>query len=66
MSAINTNVVKHVLEAWADNFVEDVPAIHTGGKYLIEYDTLVNHLKNLDYDDYVNIMLEANFRYVGP
>lgn len=65
MSVINTNVVKHVLEAWADNFVEDVPAIHRNGQYLIDYDTLVDHLNNLSYDDLVNISFEAEDRYLG-
>lgn len=62
---INTNIVKHVLEGWADNFVEDVPAIHRDGQYLIEYDTLVEHLNNLSNDDLVNIMFEADARYAG-
>ena len=64
-AVINTNIVKHVLEGWADNFVEDVPAIHKDGQYLIEYDTLVEHLNNLDYDDLVNISFEAEERYAG-
>lgn len=60
---LNTNQVEHVLKAWANTFVEDVPAIHKDGKYLIEYDTLVEHLNNLSYDDLVNIMLEVEANY---
>lgn len=61
--AINTNQVDHVLKAWANNFVEDVPAIHKDGKYLIEYDVLVEHLNNLGYDNLVNVMLEVEANY---
>lgn len=61
--AINTNQVDHVLKAWANNFVEDVKAVHKDGKYLIEYDTLVDHLNNLGYDDLVNILLEVEANY---
>ena len=60
---LNTNQVEHVLKAWANTFVEDVPAIHKDGKYLIEYDTLVEHINNLSYDDLVNIMLEVEANY---
>lgn len=63
MAVINTGQVQAVLTAWADNFVEDVPAVHTGGKYLIEYDALVEHLTNLDYDALVEIMLVAVDNY---
>lgn len=63
--AISTNEIEHVLKAWANNFIEDVPAIHNNGQYLIEYDTLVEHLNNLEYDDLVNIMLEVEANYFG-
>ena len=61
--AIGTSEVDAVLKTWANEFVEDVPAIHKDGQYLIEYNTLIEHLSNLDYDTLVNIMLEveANF-----
>lgn len=61
--AIGTSEVDAVLKAWANEFVEDVPAIHKDGQYLIEYNTLIDHLSNLDYDTLVNIMLSvgANF-----
>lgn len=61
---INTNLVNEIIKAWANNFVEDVPAIHKDGQYLIEYDTLVNHLNNLDYDALVELMLEAEANYI--
>lgn len=61
--AISTNEIDNVLKAWANNFVEDVPAIHKDGRYLIEYDTLVDHLNNLDYDSLVNVMLEVEANY---
>lgn len=61
--AISTNEIDNVLKAWANNFVEDVPAIHKDGQYLIEYDTLVDHLNNLDYDALVNVMLEVEANY---
>lgn len=61
--AINTNMVDHVLKAWANSFVEDVPAIHKDGKYFIEYDVLVDHLNNLSYGDLVNVMLEVEANY---
>lgn len=56
---LSTNQIDHVLKAWANNFVEDVPAVHNDGKYLIEYDVLVEHLNNLGYDELVNILLEV-------
>lgn len=56
---LSTNQIDHVLKAWANNFVEDVPAVHKDGKYLIEYDVLVEHLNNLGYDELVNILLEV-------
>ena len=61
--AMGTSEVDAVLKTWANEFVEDVPAIHKDGQYLIEYNTLIEHLSNLDYDTLVNIMLEveANF-----
>ena len=61
--AIGTSEIDAVLKAWANSFIEDVPAIHQDDKYLIEYDTLIGHLNNLTYDDLVNVMLEveANF-----
>ena len=61
--AMGTSEVDAVLKTWANEFVEDVPAIHKDGQYLIEYNTLIEHLSNLDYDKLVNIMLEveANF-----
>ena len=61
--AMGTSEIDAVLKAWANSFVEDVPAIHKDGQYLIEYNTLIEHLSNLDYDKLVNIMLEveANF-----
>lgn len=65
MTTINTNTIEHILQAWANNFVEDVPAIHRNGQYLIEYDTLVEHLNNLDYEALVNIMLEVEENYLG-
>ena len=60
---MGTSEVDAVLKTWANDFVEDVPAIHKDGQYLIEYNTLIDHLNNLDYDTLVNIMLEveANF-----
>lgn len=60
---MGTSEVDAVLKTWANEFVEDVPAIHKDGQYLIEYDTLIDHLSNLDYDTLVNIMLSvgANF-----
>ena len=61
---INPNIVQHVLEAFVDEFLVDVPAIHKDGLYLIEHDVLVGHISNLSYDDQVNIMLEATERYV--
>lgn len=61
--AMGTSEVDAVLKTWANEFVEDVPAIHKDGQYLIEYNTLIDHLSNLDYDTLVNIMLSvgANF-----
>ena len=57
--AMGTSEVDAVLKTWANEFVEDVPAIHKDGQYLIEYDTLIDHLSNLDYDTLVNIMLSV-------
>ena len=60
---MGTSEVNAVLQTWANEFVEDVPAIHKDGQYFIEYNTLIDHLSNLDYDTLVNIMLSvgANF-----
>lgn len=62
---ISTNEIDHVLKAWANSFVEDVPATHKDGQYLIEYETLVDHLNNLSYDALVDIMLEVEDSYLG-
>lgn len=62
---ISTGAVESVLMAWANNFVEDVPAIHKDGQYLIEYDTLVDHLNNLTHDDLTNIKLEVEANYIA-
>lgn len=56
---MGTSEVDAVLKTWANEFVEDVPAIHKDGQYLIEYNTLIDHLSNLDYDTLVNIMLSV-------
>lgn len=61
---ISTNTIDQVLKTWVNGFVEDVPAIHRNGQYLIEYDTLVEHLNNLDYESLVNIMLEVEENYL--
>ena len=58
--AIGTSEVNAVLTAWAENFVEDVPAVHRNGEYLINYDTLVDHLTNLEYGEVVDIMLKTH------
>lgn len=57
--SLGTNEVKAVLEAWANSYIEDVPAKHINGEYLIEYDTLVDHINNLDYDNLVAVMVDA-------
>ena len=62
---INTNVVKHILEGFVDEFLVDVPAVHENGRYLIEHDTLVAHVRSLSIDDLVNISFEAEERYCG-
>lgn len=61
--AIGTSEIDAVLKAWVNNFVEDVPAIHRDGQYLIDYDVLVDHVNNLDYDALVNVMLEVEANY---
>ena len=61
--AMGTSEVDAVLKAWANSFVEDVPAIHKDGQYLIEYDVLVEHINNLTYDDLVNVMLEVESNF---
>ena len=58
--AIGTSEVNAVLTAWAENFVEDVPAVHRNGEYLINYDTLVDHLTNLEYGEVVDTMLKTH------
>ena len=57
--AISTNVVKHVLEAWVNNFLEDVYATHRNGEYLIEYEDLIEHINDMPYEAHVEIMLVA-------
>ena len=61
--AMGTSEVDAVLKTWANEFVEDVPAIHKDGQYLIEYNTLIDHLSNLDYDTLVNIMLSVGTNF---
>lgn len=56
---ISTTEVSQVLKTWANSFIEDVPAVHRNGEYLIEYHTLIEHLNNLEYDQLVAIMLEV-------
>lgn len=65
MSAINTNIVKHVLESFVDEFLVDVPAVHRDGEYLINIEQIEQHVRSLDQDDLVNISLEAEYRYEG-
>lgn len=60
---MGTNEISAVLQTWANSFVEDVPAIHKDGQYLIEYDTLVSHINNLTYEDLVNVLLEVEANY---
>lgn len=60
---INTNEIDHVLKAWGNNFIEDVPALHVDGKYLIEYDVLVEHMNNINYDTLVSVMVEMEANY---
>ena len=60
---MGTSEVDAVLKTWANEFVEDVPAIHKDGQYLIEYNTLIDHLSNLDYDTLVNIMLSVGTNF---
>lgn len=62
---IGTNAVKAVLEAWANNFIEDVPAEHRGGQYLIEYNDLHQHLTNLSQGQLTEIMLEVDDELFG-
>ena len=61
--AIGTSEIDAVLKAWANNFVEDVPAEHREGRYLIDYNILIEHLNNLQYDDLVEILLEVEENY---
>lgn len=63
-SIISTSTVTAVLKAFANAFIEDVPAVHRGGEYLIRYDDLKTHLNTLTYEDTVNIMLEAEANYL--
>lgn len=64
LSAFNTNQVNEVLKAWANSYIEDVPAVHKEGRYFIEYETLVSHMNSLPYDTLVNVMLDAEESYV--
>lgn len=65
MSVINTNVVKHVLEAFVEEFIVDIPADHTDGKYCIELSKIEEHVTHLSTEDLTEIMLEAEGRYSG-
>ena len=62
--AIGTNEIKAVLEGWADNFLEDVPAVHRGGEYLIEYTALLDYIHSLDSDNLVDILEELEMNYL--
>lgn len=57
MVQLTTNTVTKVLQEWANSFVEDVPAVHKNGDYLIKYDALVEHINNLPYDTAAEILM---------
>lgn len=62
--AISTSTVDYVLKTWANNYIEDVPAQHVGGRYLIDYEDLVEHLNTLSYEALAAIMLDAAETYI--
>lgn len=57
--SFGTNEVNEILKAWVNNYIEDVPADHSSGEYMINYHTLIEHINDLDYDTQVNVMLAA-------
>lgn len=63
-SIINTNTTKAVLSAWVEGFLVDVPAVHRDGEYLIDAEVLRDHVHNLGYDQVVEVMLEAEAKYL--
>lgn len=56
---LGTSEVTAVLRSWVNGYLEDVPARHVGGEYLIEYATLVQHINELSYDNAVAVMIDA-------
>lgn len=62
---ISRDVVGQVLKAWADSYVEDVPAKHRNGEYLIGYDDLVVHLNNLPEETLSDIKQEVEASNFG-
>lgn len=65
LSTIGTNEVKSVLAAFINEFLVEVPAIHRDGQYLIEIETLENHVRTLDYEDLTQIAIEASEVLLG-
>lgn len=60
MPQYNAQDVKNILATFAEEFLVDVPARHVDGKYLIEYDTLVNTLTLGEDDWFDQIATETN------
>lgn len=65
LTVIGTKEVKSVLVAFINDFLVDVPAIHRDGEYLIEIDTLENHVRSLDDEDLSQIAIEASGVLLG-
>ena len=55
----STSTTQAVLSAFVEEFLVDVPAVHRDGEYLIRFDDIVSHVNNLDYEDLVQISIEA-------
>lgn len=63
--ALTTTLIDTVITTWADKYIEDVPARHENGDYLIEYHDLLEHLTNLEYETLSNILLEVHEKHIA-
>ena len=63
MSTTNTNIVKHTLETFAEEFIIDVPSEWRDGEQFVAVSVLEDHVRALSYNDLVDIMFEVEARY---
>lgn len=63
MSEVTPTQVKRILEVFVDEFLVDVPADHSNGRYMLHFDEIVDHVNDLSDDDLQDITSDVNARY---